>query len=69
MTLAIHHALGTSERATQFMCRFQSAPRPNAGCEPSSAAIWLVGNLPKQSTGLNWDIFCDPAMIVFGKGV
>ena len=27
MTLAIHHALRTSERATQFIGRFQTAPR------------------------------------------
>jgi len=27
MTLAIHHALCTSERATQFTGRFQAAPR------------------------------------------
>ncbi len=27
ITLAIHHALRTSERATQFIGRFQTAPR------------------------------------------
>ncbi len=30
MTLAIHHALRTSERATQFIGRFQTAPRLRA---------------------------------------
>jgi len=30
MTLAIHHALRTSERATQFIGRFQTAPRLTA---------------------------------------
>jgi len=30
MTLAIHHALRTSERATQFIGRFQTAPRLSA---------------------------------------
>jgi len=52
MTLAIHHALRTSERATratQFIGRFQNAPRLRKSDEVTELeAFWVVAVEPQM---------------------